>query len=166
MTSELACITGTHSRVSGRAASLIVHIPLALLILLAAGSLCSCIVLPIPHNHVNGRAVTADPLTIKVGVTTQEDVLLRLGDPDAIWADERVFAYTWDHVTWAVVVVIVSYSGIFGAGGDLGASHEVLLVQFDESSHVRRVNRTSKPENVPWGEFLKNWAKGGAGAKP
>jgi len=70
--------------------------------LVVVGGLSGC-VLPLPADRVVGRAVTVDPLTIKVGETTREDVVQRLGDPDAIWVDERVFAYRWRHINTLII---------------------------------------------------------------
>lgn len=133
--------------------------------LLVLGSLGACVI-PYPQDHVIGRAVTVDPLTIKVGETTREDVLQRLGDPDAIWTEERVFAYSWVHVSMGVVVIIAGAGGPgFVWAGDAGGSRELLLVQFDQGDVVRRVDRTQKPSGVGMGEFLRAWAKGGTNAK-
>jgi hypothetical protein len=104
-------------------------------------------------------------LTIKPGETTQEDILLRMGDPDAILVEERVFAYEWEHVKWGVLWIIGTQGG--GAGGVIEVpTHEMFLVQFDGNSRVRRADHAVRPRDVPWGEFLKKWSAGAADAKP
>jgi outer membrane protein assembly factor BamE (lipoprotein component of BamABCDE complex) len=164
MTSGLACITGPRARLSGSVPSLFGKLPLALLALLAASGLCSCLAVPIPQDHVYGRVANTDPLTIKTGVTTQEDILLRLGDPDVVVADERVFVYEWEHVKWGVLWIVPVPNG---TGGLIEVpTHEMLLIQFDQSGRVQRADHTVRPRDVEFGEFLKNWAKGGTGAKP
>ena len=136
--------------------------PLHLLVIAAfvLGGFSGCIVAPIPQDHVNGRAVNVDPLTIKTGVTTEEDVLLRLGDPDAIW-NERLFVYSWDHVNWAILWMIGAETG--GAAGtlDIPPRHQMLLIQFDEGGHVLRTDRTEVPSDTNLQEFLKTWAEQG-----
>jgi hypothetical protein len=132
---------------------------------LVAACLGACIAVPIPQDHFHGRVAAVDPLTIKPGETTQEDVLLRMGDPDAILVDERVFAYQWDHVKWGVLWIIGTQGG--GTGGVIEVpTHEMFLVQFDGTGHVRHADHAIRPRDVPWGEFLKKWSAGEADAKP
>ena len=92
------------------------------------------------------RATPVDPQSVKVGETTKEDVIQRLGNPDTIWTDDRVFAYGPGPTP----------------GGDAGRCVELLLIQFDEGDRVRRMDRMQKRAGVELGDFLKAWAKGGA----
>ena len=143
----------------------IAKIRLVAVTLLVLSCLGACVI-PYPQNHDIGRAVTVDPLTIKVGETTKNNVIERLGEPDAIWIDERIFAYSWVHVSSGVVVIIAGAGGAgFVWAGDAGGSHELLLIQFDPGNLVQRVDRTQKPSGVGMGEFLRAWAKGGTNAK-
>ena len=130
-----------------------------------AACLGACIAVPIPQDHVHGRVANIDPLTIKAGETTQEDILLRMGDPDVILIDERVFAYEWDHVKWGVLWIIGTQGG--GTGGVIEVpTHEVFLVQFDRAGLVRRADHAVRPRDVALGQFLKTWAAGETSAKP
>ena len=126
-------------------------------LLLSGGS--GCVVVPVPQDHVNGRAVTADPLTLKPNVTTEEEVLLRLGDPDSIWND-RVFVYTWDHVHWAIFWAVGTEGGGTGGMSDVTPAHQMLIVQFDETGHVKRAERTEVPPDTKLQVFLQGWAEG------
>jgi hypothetical protein len=134
-----------------------------LIILLALCGLSAC-VLPLPENRDVGRAVTVDPLTIKVGETTKDDVVGRLGEPDAIWVDERVFAYKWRHVSLVVLWFVVAPNACCVGGGADIATDELLLIQFDTGGVAQRVDRTHRPAGMDLGDFLKAWAKGGTSA--
>jgi hypothetical protein len=137
----------------------------ALIVPLLAAGLSACIAVPIPQDHVHGRVAAVDPLTIKAGETTREDILLRMGDPDVILVDERVFAYEWDHVKWGVLWFIGGQGG--GTGGVIEVpTHEMFLVQFDGNSRVRRADHAVRPKDAALGEFLRAWAKGEISAKP
>ena len=146
-------------------ASSVVILRLTLLVFLSAVGLPACIAVPIPQDHFHGRVAAVDALTIKTGETTQEDILLRMGDPDAILVDERVFVYHWDHVKWGVLWIIGTQGG--GTGGVIEVpTHEMFLVQFDETSRVKRADHAVRPRDVALGDFLRTWAKGETSAKP
>ncbi len=118
-----------------------------------------CVVVPVPQDHVNGRAVTSDPLMLKPNVTTEEEVLLRLGDPDSIWSD-RVFVYTWDHVHWAILWAVGTEGGGTGGMFDVTPAHQMLIVQFDDTGHVKRAERTEVPPDTKLQVFMQNWTNG------
>ena len=165
MTRDVASVGGTASRGPRGVAFAIAILRNALLVSLAAAGLSACIAVPIPQNHDQGRVVKADPLTIKVGATTEEDILLRLGDPDMILADKRVFVYEWDHIAWAVLWLIPFGPGAGGVGEI--PNHEMLLIRFDESGLAKQVDRTEMPRDVALPDFLRTWAeRGETNAKP
>lgn len=133
----------------------------ALLVALAAIGLAACIIIPIPVDHTSGRAI--DPKTaIEIGVTTREEIVARAGEPDAIWEDERIFAYNWEHANW-LFIVGVAY---VGGGAGYGYAHQMLLIQFDASGRVARAEWVERPSEKSYGEFLTEWAKGTAHANP
>ena len=79
---------------------------------------------------------------IKPGVTTREEVIARLGEPNTIWEEQRVLAYT-----------------------DFPADR-MLLVQLDEAGRVARAERVERPSRTSYGDFVSGWAKGEANAGP
>jgi hypothetical protein len=135
----------------------------ALVIPIAVGliGLAACVIVPIPVDHTKGRAV--DPKTaIEIGVTTRDEILARAGEPDAIWEAERVFAYSWKHANWFVIVVVYRV----GAGAGYTYTDQMLLIQFDDTSRVARAEWVERPLKKSYGEFLRDWARGDAHASP
>jgi len=100
--------------------------------LLCAG----CLVVPTgewatSRNPTRGRIERGALDTIQPGVTTREDVLLRLGEPDATLRDERLFGYCWS-MNVAVFIPLVS-----GPATGLPRRY-LLLIEFDEEGRVKR----------------------------
>jgi hypothetical protein len=146
-------------------ASSVATVRVTLLVLASAVGLLGCIAVPIPQDHFHGRVAAVDALTIKTGETTQEDILLHMGDPDVILLDERVFVYQWEHVKWGVLWIVGTYGG--GASGVIEVpTHEMFLVQFDDMSRVKRADHAVRPRDAALGDFLKSWAEGEASANP
>lgn len=78
--------------------------------------------------------------SIRVGVTTREEVLLRLGEPDVVMRNERLFAYHWVTNTGYVIGGGGATGSITGGGG-VGAIRQkryLALVEFDEQGIVKR----------------------------
>ncbi len=130
-----------------------------LLVPLIVAGLASCIAIPIPQDHHNGRVVSIEPAA--TGVMTKQQVIAKGGQPESIWENGRIFVYKWDHVSWGIFVA--------GPAGDPAffevPTHYMLLVQFDENDRVRRVERIEAPANVQSGnasfeELVRNWSKG------
>ena len=106
-----------------------------LLVGLACVSLAGCIIIPFPVDKTKGRAVDVDPKTaFQTGVTTREEVLTRLGQPDHDTIDRgHVFVYSWWHAGWG----FAAFSGFNGNVGT-GASYRIdyLAIKFDESDRI------------------------------
>ncbi|MFM1767991.1 MAG: hypothetical protein RJA22_520 [Verrucomicrobiota bacterium] len=80
---------------------------------LAAGALvvlAGCLVIPVDyHTRGSRRNVTAATTNLwRVGVTTREEVLLTLGEPDFVSEDGRRFGHAWSKVK---AIVMGGYSG-------------------------------------------------------
>jgi hypothetical protein len=135
-----------------------------LLASLAAANLAACVIIPIPVDHTRGRVV--DPKTaIEIGVTTREEIVSRVGEPDAVWEDERVLVYSWEHSNLLLIV------GAGGPGGAVvGAGYvyrdRMLLIKFDDTDRVLRAEWVERPPGKPYGELLSEWAKGKTNANP
>ncbi len=120
--------------------------------------------LPIPNEKViAGDQMTNKELNfIRPGITTKEEVVERLDDPDVIWQEERIFAYNWQ-TTWGVLLWAVGYAhgGVAAGAGaeDIGQKNYVLLIRFDPNDRVERFEATKRSESDSYGEHLKKWIK-------
>lgn len=119
-----------------------------------------CIFLPIPVEErkvLAGKPVTEEQLAfLTAGATTKNEVMTRLGTPDVIWEEARLFAYNWEMrqgiLLWAVGAY---YSGAAGMS-DI-PKHYVLIIQFDDQDRVRRFDRAVRSPYKSYGDFLKDW---------
>lgn len=142
-------------------------LPVASLLLCVLVLQAGCM-LPIPtqeHKVLAGKPVSEEQLAfLDPGVTTQREVVDRLGQPDAIWDEARLYTYHWAMrqgiLLWAVG------GGYSGAAGmtDLPRNY-LLLIQFDEDDRVQRFERAVRPALEPYGEFLEKWVAG-SGTEP
>lgn len=129
------------------------------LLLCAMISQAGCI-LPIPTQErkvLAGKPVTEEQLVfLSPDTTKKEEVLDRLGSPDVIWEEARLFAYNWvmrrGILLWAVGG---GYSGAAGSW-DIPKRY-MLLIQFDDKDRVRRFDRAVWPPHKSYGVFLKEW---------
>jgi hypothetical protein len=150
-----------------------------LLAALAVAGLTGCIAIPIPVDHAEGRVVDPQKTPIEIGVTTRDEIIARVGKPDAVFEDERVlkelgvntddpdrkisvFVYTWQHanVLWLVAVAN------FVAGGHYSYSDDVLCIQFDASGRVARAVWAELPDTKSYGMFVSEWVKETTHANP
>ena len=137
-----------------------------------------CVIIPVPtaeHNYCDRsvadncdsfktRAEITDPMLefMRVGTTTREETLLRLGGPDSVWKNESIFAYQW--------LMVGGYAFLFygaaspGAMGGSGASAAwfkkyVLLLDFDAANVVQRcaVKHVGGQSATIDQEFVEKW---------
>lgn len=126
-----------------------------------------CVLLPMPVEErkvLAGKPVTEEQLAfLTIGATTKNEVMTRLGSPDVIWEEARLFAYNWEMrqgiLLWAVGAY---YSGAAGMS-DI-PKHYVLIIQFDDQNRVQRFDRAVRPPFQSYGDFLKEWV-GASGKK-
>ncbi len=109
----------------------------AALLLLLVGS--GCLVVPIPSNRADPAArrnVSAGSgSALAVGQTTREQVLLKLGEPDEVSADEHRYRYHTERVMWDVIVIAAGSTT--AAGGDIEVRKQAdLIVEFDDHGIV------------------------------
>lgn len=125
-------------------------------------SQAGCVWLPIPtaeRKVLAGKPVAEEQLAFIVpNTTTRSEVVARLGNPDVIWEDARLFAYNWEMrqgiLVWAVGAY---YSGAAGVA-DI-PRHYMLLIQFDDQDRVQRFERAVRPARETYGDFLKEWIR-------
>ncbi|MCD6681658.1 MAG: hypothetical protein LT102_13590 [Burkholderiaceae bacterium] len=121
--------------------------------------------LPIPTQErkvLAGKPVSEEQLAfLTPGVTTQREVVDRLGQPDAIWEEARLYAYDWvmrqGILLWAIGG---GYSGAAGMA-DLPRNY-LLLIQFDDDDRVQRFERAVRSPLESYGQFLEKWVAGSA----
>lgn len=103
---------------------------LALLLALASG-LTGCLVIPLNRNSGNARTNLQgqSPKRFVPGQTTRAEVILALGEPDAVSSDERQLAYRSEKEV-AVWVVVVGGSGGGGGAGSIFKNH-FWIFEFD-----------------------------------
>jgi outer membrane protein assembly factor BamE (lipoprotein component of BamABCDE complex) len=94
--------------------------------------LAGCLIIPVDYHAPGSRHNVSDAATnlLHVGVTTREEVLLALGEPDYVSEDGQQFGHIWSKVK---VLVVAGYSG-----GEF-RSVRMLETTFDESNRVARV---------------------------
>jgi hypothetical protein len=97
-----------------------------LLAALALSTLVGCLIWPFPTGDLlsgRGRITKQYAAPLQVGTATREEVLLRLGEPDAVLEGGRVFIYRWTEVR-----------GFFAAVGNGG---NALVIPFPGYRSVR-----------------------------
>lgn len=125
--------------------------------------LAACIVLPLPQGDgvvSEGREVAATSMgAIVPGRTSRNDAIAMLGDPEAVWEEQRVLVYAWDRVNMKLLWVVAG--GMRAAGGIVDVpTHHLLLVQFDAHDVVTRMEWCTRPLHEGFGTFLRGWADG------
>lgn len=131
-------------------------------------SLSSCVV-PVPTKEdkvLAGKPVTDEQLAfLAPKITTQEEVIERLGSPNVIWEDARVFAYNWEMRQGILFWAVGGYAT--GAAGmkDIPKNY-LLLIQFDEQNRVMRFTRTVRPLSQSYADCLKEWLKNSSTQSP
>ncbi len=111
-----------------------------LTLVIAAASCSSCVIIPIPTpgrvaSYSRGRLTNGSLAFLEEGRTTQEEVLLKLGEPDRAWREERLFVYDWEPEPFWVV------AGAPGGGGGAAPVHlrvHFLLLEFDGTGLLKR----------------------------
>ena len=109
-----------------------------------------CLVWPFPTGQLlagRGRITPQYAATLQVGVTTREEVLLRLGEPDEVLAGGRVLVYRWTEAR-----------GFLAAAGGYGAGvvavpfpgHRALRLEFGPDARLTRLAfEQGKPSGGP-----------------
>ena len=108
-----------------------------------------CIVIPTPAYKSEGFATrqnisSEDVKKIRVDATTREQVLLRYGEPDATFDEQRRFVYIWAHaIGWWF-----AGAGNSGDAGELPKGY-MLEIDFRPDGTVSRCEtRTAGADNV------------------
>ena len=103
--------------------------------------LAGCAIIPTPECGLlegRGKIDKSDIAFLTVGKTTKEDVLLRFGEPDMIFHNQRVLIYHWQ-VIHGYYVWAAPYAAV-GDMGPISKDYSVML-EFDEQEHLKRFER-------------------------
>ncbi len=135
---------------------------LPFLALALALCISGCMVLPLPEHHSGSARANIKEETsrqFEIGKTTRADVILELGEPDAVSPDERLLAYRAEKVR-----------AMFGClVGNLSApitKDLYLVAEFDFHGVLRRLAHSSRWESVNPYEMLLSAADANAVRKP
>ena len=122
----------------------------------------SCIIIPLPEHREEGRVFIRPEMIrfIVPGQTSRQDVLLTLGNPDAVALHESVLIYTWTPT--------VAYAGVAGVGYGASAAtninkKEFYLVLLDSSNRVIQheiFHHNIDKKKKPLIEFIREWSTG------
>lgn len=95
----------------------------------------ACIVIPTPEHRIQGRVPCDEEKTTFMvkDMTSKEEVLLNLGEPDLVLNHERIFVYRWEMV--AAYFAVGAYGR--GAVGPIQRA-SFLIIQFDDKNKVSR----------------------------
>jgi outer membrane protein assembly factor BamE (lipoprotein component of BamABCDE complex) len=109
-----------------------VKILIAFLLILFASA---CMVIPTPEHRIAGRVPCDDEKTsfMMKETTSKEEVLLKLGEPDLVLNQERIFVYRWEMV--AAYFIVGGYGA--GAAGPIQRPH-FLIIEFNDRNFVSR----------------------------
>ena len=111
--------------------------------------LCSgCIAIPTDFYGYGTRRNVSEETEAKlvVGVTTKEDVLLALGQPDLAMSDDATFIYKWEKIK-GVGISLVPLPNALGAPVDFQKDFQLRL-KFDENGVLVEKRFSSSFE--PW----------------
>jgi len=123
---------------------------------LVSALLTGCLIFPLGYYTEPSRKNVSErpPDKIVPGVTSREEVLLLLGEPDKASADEREFWYIAEKAVWGWMLLA---PGPGGGGGDIFYSAYVLTLSFNgdgivELNQVVPVDTGSRlnPKPIPY----------------
>jgi hypothetical protein len=129
------------------------------MLLLSAGLVWGCLIIPVKETAVSGDVIAEEQLAfIESGVTTRREVLDRLGEPDVIWEQEQILAYNW--TTRHAIVPWVAPAPYSAAGGVEDITRDyVLLIQFGDDDRVSQYEITTRSTSDSYGKHLAKWAE-------
>jgi len=111
---------------------------LALALVLCASG---CIVIPTPEfnsGQARGNITKETPAQFEVGKTTRAELVLALGEPDAVSPDEHIWAYRSEKIR-----AIVCFAGYTTAACGPITKDLYLLLQFNEQGVLQKIESSS-----------------------
>ena len=139
---------------------------LYLLVLYGLALLQAGCMLPVPLSEnkvLAGKSISEYRLSfLQSKSATRQDVEERIGKPDILWEDERVYVYDWDMRQGVLLYAMGGgYSG--AAGLQEIPRHHLLIIRFDEQDRVADFARTTRPMLQPYANFLREWLSKSSG---
>lgn len=122
---------------------------------LLAGSLLlaqGCIVIPLDHVTDDGFVAKDAISGLREGRASRVDVLMRLGEPDRRYLEDRVFGYRWTEM-----LAVVLFGGPGAAGAFDVSETRMLLVEFDADGRVRRADVLHAVRETTIEERIREW---------
>jgi hypothetical protein len=112
-----------------------------------------CIIIPTLEHHTSEydtRGIIEEETIsfFRNLITTREDVLLNLGEPEYAWEGGRKFVYRWKSVHAYLVYAFGYAGGVQSLGGEY-----LLLIQFDTDNRILRYEIVSGR----FSEEIKRW---------
>ncbi len=118
-----------------------------------------CILLPLPASEklLAGKPVTEAQLAFLVPkATMKQEVVERLGSPNFVWEDARLFGYNWEMRQGMLIWFIGAAAG--GAGGVANIlEFHLFLIQFDADDRALRWEAVVRPSSQSFPDFLREW---------
>jgi hypothetical protein len=102
-----------------------------------------CLIIPTPHSDSGYARTNLDlrtPEQFTPGVTPRQDIILALGEPDAVSWDERQMAYRSEKIV-ALWIVIAGYAG--GGAGTISKNH-FYVFEFDPQGRFQTVTKSGE----------------------
>jgi hypothetical protein len=98
--------------------------------------LAGCIAIPVNYHAAGSRQNVNQKVQVELqpGITTKEDVFLRLGEPDYYSEDGQVIGYAWTKV--GAILMVGGYGS--AAAAEIGKSY-LFEISFDSSNYIARV---------------------------
>lgn len=97
--------------------------------------LSGCVYVPY-HAHIHRVPDEKTLASIKEGLTSKEEVLLILGEPDRVRANEKIFLYWWQEEEGMVVWLV-------GDARQVRSTYS-LHIEFDENNIVKKFEMKKK----------------------
>jgi outer membrane protein assembly factor BamE (lipoprotein component of BamABCDE complex) len=102
-----------------------------------------CIIIPTPEHDLGmpmrGQIPPKTINLVKPGITTREQVLLNLGEPDIVADNDAAFVYLWCPVEGYFIIGVGAAGGGVGGGGGMAPLPRMycVIIKFDDQGIVR-----------------------------
>jgi len=137
-----------------RSQSRIIFLGVSILWIAANIAWLGCAIVPLPSSHksINSRK-TADFKFVKKSEPTREEVIAKLGQPDAYLEDLHVACYQVNAVTRRALWIMFLIPSV-----DRYMDHyDLALIQFDQTDHVQRYGFVQQPRYQSYSVTAKKW---------
>ena len=122
-----------------------------------------CAYLPLParhdpvHDSVSFRT-TAEFKSAKKSKLSREEMIAKLGQPDAYLSDLHIACYHVNTITkrnLVLFLLMIPLGTDYGGGG--GAQFDLALLQFDQTDHVTRYKLVQQGYGESYEHAAKKW---------